>query len=150
MQAAPPVPPAAALTATPLTSLGAGVRWGTLGLGLVLAAISGQTTLVVAAWALALAAIALWQSEEGNGSDQPPRLTGATEVAVEYGADATYGRWATAQPLPDGRYRFVLLDLEAGTTYHFRVVATGPGGTTATEDATLPAGTAADPAPEGT
>ena len=95
MQAAPPVPPAAALTATPLTSLGAGVRWGTLGLGLVLAAISGQTTLVVAAWALALAAIALWQSEEGNGSDQPPRLTGATEVAVEVAAVVTTGGWGS-------------------------------------------------------
>ena len=95
MQAAPSVGSASTVTATPLTSLGAGIRWGTLGLGLVLAAISGQTTLIVGAWALALAGLALWQSEDGTDGEQPPPLSGATEVAVEVAAVVTTGGWSS-------------------------------------------------------
>ncbi len=95
MQAAPSVPSVPALTATPLTSLGAGVRWGTLGLGLVLAVISGQTTLIVGAWALALAGMAVWQSEESAGREQRPPMTAATEVAVGVAAVVTTGGWSS-------------------------------------------------------
>ena len=84
-----------AFRATPLTSLGAGVRWGTLGLGVVLAALSGQTTLVVGAWALALAGMALWQSEDRAGDDHRPALPAYGEVAVDVAAVAMTGGWSS-------------------------------------------------------
>ena len=95
MQAAPSVPVLASLTATPLTSLGAGVRWGTLGLGLVLAAISGQTTLAVGAWALAIAGFTLWQSQGSAGHGWPPLLVVAAELAVHVTAVVTTGGWSS-------------------------------------------------------
>ena len=96
MQAAPSVPVrTTTLTATPLLSLGAGVRWGTLGLGLVLAAISGQTTLTVGAWALALAGMTLWLSQEDAGQGPPPALAVAAELAVDVAAVVTTGGWSS-------------------------------------------------------
>ncbi|MDQ4069322.1 MAG: GAF domain-containing sensor histidine kinase [Actinomycetota bacterium] len=95
MEAVPSVPSAPALTAAPLASLGAGVRWGTLGLGLVLAALSGQTTLIVGAWALALAGMALWQSDESVGRERRPTMVGGAEVALDVAAVVTTGGWSS-------------------------------------------------------
>jgi signal transduction histidine kinase len=96
MQAAPSVPVrTTTLNASPLSSLGAGVRWGTLGLGLVLAAISGQTTLTVGAWALALAGMTLWQSQAGADRERPPVLASVAELAVDVAAVATTGGWSS-------------------------------------------------------
>ncbi|HTJ77263.1 MAG TPA: GAF domain-containing sensor histidine kinase [Acidimicrobiales bacterium] len=90
MQAAPSVTPASAVPAPALASLGAGVRWATLALGLVLAAISGATTLRVGAWALGLAALAAWQ-----GDDRARKLPGAAELAVEVAAVMSTGAWGS-------------------------------------------------------
>ncbi len=66
MQAVPPAPSVHAVPAAPLTTFGAAVGWATLALGLVLAAITGETTARVGAWALALAGMAVWQSDRGD------------------------------------------------------------------------------------
>lgn len=83
------------MPAAPLSSLGAGVRWGTLALSLVLAAISGETTVRVGAWALALAAVAIWQSDNRVSRDRPGRLAAVVEIAVVVGAVATTGAWSS-------------------------------------------------------
>ena len=96
MQAAPSVPSLPAVRAAPLTSLGAGVRWATLALGLVLAAIGGETTARVGAWALAIAAVAVWQSDnQQTRKEHPGRLAAAIELTVDVAAVVTTGAWSS-------------------------------------------------------
>jgi signal transduction histidine kinase len=106
-----------------------GVRWATLALGLVLAAISGATTLRVGAWALGLAAVAAWQ-----GDERARKLPGVVELAVEVIAVATTGAWASpfvfcvfggiltlgfAGGLTDGLAGAVTASLAVSVPYHF-------------------------------
>jgi len=91
----PPVVPVAAVQAPPLTALAAGVRWATLALGLVLAATSGMTTARVGAWAVALAALALWQAGHRVGEERRARIPGAVEVAVAIAAVVSTGAWSS-------------------------------------------------------
>ena len=96
MQAAPSAPPLPAVGAAPLTSLSAGVRWATLALGLALAVIAGETTARVGAWALALAAVAVWQSDNQQARKHPPGpLAAAIEIAVDVAAVVTTGAWSS-------------------------------------------------------
>jgi signal transduction histidine kinase len=97
MQAAPSAPSLpATVGAAPLTSLNAGVRWATLAIGLVLAAIAGQTTVRVGAWALALAAVAVWQSDNQQArKHHPGPLATAIELAVDVAAVVTTGAWTS-------------------------------------------------------
>lgn len=96
MQAAPSAPTLPAVRATPLTSLSAGVRWVTLALGLVLAVITGEMTARVGAWALALAAVAVWQADNQRArKDQPGRLAAAVELTVDVAAVVTTGAWSS-------------------------------------------------------
>ena len=94
MQAAPSVSSLPVVPPASLTSFGAGVRWATLALGLVLAAISGETTARVGAWALALAGIALWQSDiRAMAPSRPRRVATAVALAVDLAAVVTTGAW---------------------------------------------------------
>ena len=84
--------------AMPLTSFAAGVRWGTLALGVLVAAISGETTAKVAAWAMALAAVAIWQSDNRAVSfaRSPGGWAAAViELAVDVAAVITTGAWSS-------------------------------------------------------
>ncbi len=63
--------------------------------------------------------------------------TDADTVSVEFGPDALYGTNIPAEVEPDGAYRAEIEPLTANTQYHYRVIATGPGGTVFTEDATF-------------
>jgi signal transduction histidine kinase len=103
-----------ALPTAPLKPLGSSVRWVTLALALVLAAISGEVTVRVGAWALALAAIALWQSEDRAALGRVPALAG---LAVAAAAVVTTGTWNSP---------FVLCLLGAIMTIGF-VGGFGPG-----------------------
>ncbi|MGI8806305.1 MAG: histidine kinase [Acidimicrobiales bacterium] len=95
MQAAPPAPRHPAVATAPLLSLGAGVRWATLALGLVLAAIAGETTARVGAWALALAGVAIWQSDLRAADGPPPRLATAVALVVDVAAVLGTGAWSS-------------------------------------------------------
>ncbi|MGH9265519.1 MAG: histidine kinase [Acidimicrobiales bacterium] len=96
MQAPPSASTLPAVRATPLTSLSAGVRWVTLALGLVLAVITGEMTARVGAWALALAAVAVWQADNQRArKDQPGRLAAAIELTVDVAAVVTTGAWGS-------------------------------------------------------
>lgn len=95
MQAAPPVTLHPVSPVPPLLSLGAGVRWATLALGLVLAAIAGETTARVGAWALALAAVAIWQSDLRAGDGPPARLATAVVLVVDVAAVLGTGAWTS-------------------------------------------------------
>jgi signal transduction histidine kinase len=79
-------------------SLGAAVRWATLALGLALAAISGQTTARVGAWAVVLAAVAVWQSDNRAhpaGAGRRPGLPAMVALAVDVAAVVTTGDWGS-------------------------------------------------------
>ncbi len=93
MPAAVPKTPSPAVPALPVGSLGAGVRWATLALGVVLAASSGITTVRVAAWALALAGLAWWQSHPHAGAGRRLRISGAVELAIDLAAVLSTGTW---------------------------------------------------------
>jgi signal transduction histidine kinase len=118
MQAAPLVKPADAkrapavhgsgvqvVPAAPLTSFGAGVGWATLAMGLILAAMTGQTTARVGAWALALTGMALWQSDPralhlGSGAARlagarPARWVAVVALVVDVAAVVTTGAWGS-------------------------------------------------------
>ena len=82
-----------AVSAAPLQPLGASVRWATLAIGLVVAAVSGEITVRVGAWALALAAVAVWQSDQRRTGGRPGRLPVVVGVAVDIAAVATTGAW---------------------------------------------------------
>jgi len=93
MQAAPPVAALPAVQPPPLLSIGAGVRWATLALGVALAAISGTAGAGVAAWAVVLAGVAVWQ-ESGRGvARRLGRLSGFVELAVDVAAVVSTGAW---------------------------------------------------------
>jgi signal transduction histidine kinase len=94
MQATPSVPSLPAVLTTPLASLGAGVRWGTLSLGLLLAAISGETTARVGACALALAVVALWRSDK-RISDDGSGAAATVELVVDVLAVVASGAWGS-------------------------------------------------------
>jgi signal transduction histidine kinase len=95
MQAASSVRGVPVVSAPPLLSLGAGVRWATLALGLALAAISGDVTVRVGAWALALAAMALWQSDERVRHGRPGEITALVGLVVDVGAVVSTGAWGS-------------------------------------------------------
>lgn len=95
MQAAPSVPALPATPGTPLVSLGAGVRWAALVLGLVLAAITGATTLQVGAWAVVLAAIALWLSDNRTLTVGQRRAATLVELGVDVAAVVSTGGWTS-------------------------------------------------------
>lgn len=68
-------------------------------------------------------------------------LGSETTVRVEYGASASYGS-ATGEvgvglEETPRTVRIALTDLAPGTTWHYRIVATGPGGVAAGADATF-------------
>jgi signal transduction histidine kinase len=106
------------------------VRWATLALGLLLAAISGATTLRVGAWALGLAALFAWQ-----GDERARKLPGVVELAVEVLAVASTGAWSSpfvfcvfggiltigfAGGLVDGLPAAVAASLAVAVPYHLR------------------------------
>ncbi|HTA15465.1 MAG TPA: hypothetical protein VK781_11475 [Solirubrobacteraceae bacterium] len=64
----------------------------------------------------------------------------AASYRFEYGTDTSYGTQTFGTVTADLGVQTVTLDLrglEAGTTYHYRLVAGNPGGTTVGEDATF-------------
>ena len=91
--AAPPVAGLPTIPAAPLKPLGNSVRWATLALALVLAAISGDVTVRVGAWALALAGMMVWQSDDRSGSTR--RLPALLGLAVAVAAVVTTGTWGS-------------------------------------------------------
>lgn len=105
MQAVPSAPSLPAVAATPLGSFGAGVCWATLGLAVLVAAISGQTTARVGAWALALSGMALWQSDTRKnppapatgrlGWLHPGRRIALIALGVDVAAVVTTGAWGS-------------------------------------------------------
>jgi len=106
MQAVPSAPTLMTVPAAPLSSFGAGVCWATLALGLVVAATTGQTTARVGAWALALTAMALWQSDtrpRPGAAGKPQALRAAHQsglvpmiaLVVDVAAVVTTGSWTS-------------------------------------------------------
>jgi signal transduction histidine kinase len=95
MQAAPTMTGVQVAPAPPLLSLGAGVRWATLALGLVLAATSGTMTARVGAWALALAAVAVWQSDERVRHGRPADIVALVGLVVDVAAVVSTGAWGS-------------------------------------------------------
>jgi len=95
MQAASTVSALPAVPATPLISLGAGVRWAALALGVTIAAISGETTARVGAWAVALAVVAIWRSDNPTSSSGRAAAAALVEVAVNVAAVVTTGAWSS-------------------------------------------------------
>ena len=71
------------------------MRWATLALGLVLAAMAGETTARVGAWALALAGVAIWQSDLRAADAPPARLATAVALAVDVAAVLGTGAWSS-------------------------------------------------------
>jgi hypothetical protein len=73
-----------------------------------------------------------------NGTLDPHGLS--TTVYFEYGTTASYGSRTPDQIKTGNDYQNVLapiLGLTAGTTYHFRIVASNTAGTTYATDRTL-------------
>jgi len=95
MEAAPSVTGLPVVAAPPLLSLGAGIRWATLALGLTLSVISGQTTARVGAWALALAAVAVWQSDARFAHGRPQEVAALAGLVVDVGAVVGTGAWGS-------------------------------------------------------
>ena len=95
MQAASSVAGVPVAPAPPLLSLGAGVRWATLALGLTLAAITAETTATVGAWALALTAVAIWQSDERVRHGRPGEVVALVGMVVDVGAVVSTGAWGS-------------------------------------------------------
>src|SRR5687767_7141481 len=81
----------AMVQAPPLPSLGAGIRWATLALAVILAAGSGTDPVPVGAWAVVLGGIALWQ---GDRREQARiRISVVIELIVAIAAVVTTGDW---------------------------------------------------------
>jgi hypothetical protein len=95
MQAAPTVAGFPAVPNAPLKPLGSSVRWATLALALVLAGISGNVTVRVGAWALALAGMTIWQSDDRAGKDRTGRLPAVLGLLVAVAAVVTTGTWSS-------------------------------------------------------
>jgi len=71
------------------------VRWSTLALGLLLAAMSGVTTAAVGAWAVALGGLAIWQTGPRGGSAPRGRVPAPVELAVDVAAVVSTGAWGS-------------------------------------------------------
>ena len=95
MQAASSVAGVPVAPAPPLLTRGAGVRWATLALGLPLAALTGETNATVGAWALALAAVAIWQSDERVRHGRPGEVVALVGLVVDVGAVVSTGGWGS-------------------------------------------------------
>lgn len=95
MLAAPSVSGAPGLPTAPLRPLGSSVRWATLALALVLAGISGEVTVTVGAWALAIAGMTLWQADDRSGKDRTTRLPAILGLGVAIAAVVTTGTWSS-------------------------------------------------------
>lgn len=95
MQAAATVAGFAAVPSAPLKPLGSSVRWATLALAVVLAGISGDMTVRVGAWALALTGVALWQGDDRARSDRPGGVRAAAGLAVVTAAVISTGAWSS-------------------------------------------------------
>ena len=96
MQAvAPSVAGLPTVPVAPLKPLGNSVRWATLALALVLAGISGDVTVRVGAWALALAGMTLWQHDHRNAKDGSGRVVAMLGLVVAITAVVTTGTWAS-------------------------------------------------------
>ena len=93
--AAPPVTGLPTVPAAPLKPLGNSVRWATLALALVLAGISGDVTVTVGAWALALAGMTLWQHDDRTVKDGTGRLVAMLGLVVAIAAVVTTGTWSS-------------------------------------------------------
>ena len=95
MQAAPPVAGFSTVPTAPLKPLGSSVRWATLALALVLAGISGEVTVTVGAWALALAGMTLWQADDRAGKARSRRVPAVLGLGVAIAAVVTTGTWSS-------------------------------------------------------
>src|SRR5688500_9610636 len=95
MQAAPSVAGFTTVPTAPLKPLGNSVRWATLALALVLAGISGEVTVKVGAWALALAGLTLWQAVDRAGKGPVGRLPAVLGLAVATAAVVSTGTWSS-------------------------------------------------------
>ena len=62
---------------------------------------------------------------------------GAVSAVVYYGTGTSYGSEMPVARFIGGQAQVRLGPLSAGTMYHYRVVATGPNGQAATQDATF-------------
>ena len=93
--AAPPVAGFPSVPAAPLKPLGTSVRWATLALALVLAAISGDVTVRVGAWALALTGMTVWQSDDRAGKSGAGRFPAVLGLVVAIAAVITTGTWSS-------------------------------------------------------
>jgi signal transduction histidine kinase len=95
MQSAPSVIGLPTVPTAPLKPLGSSVRWATLALALMLAGISGDITVEVGAWALALAGVTIWQSEDRAGKDGTGLVTAVLSLTVAVAAVVTTGTWSS-------------------------------------------------------
>lgn len=95
MQAAPTVAGFPTVPTAPLKPLGSSVRWATLALALVLAGISGDLTVRVGAWALALAGMTVWQSDDRATKDRTGRMPALLGLVVATVAVVTTGTWGS-------------------------------------------------------
>lgn len=93
--AAAPVAGLPTVPAAPLKPLGNSVRWATLALALVLAGISGDFTVRVGAWALALTGMTLWQHDDRTARDGTGRVVAILGVLVAIAAVVTTGTWSS-------------------------------------------------------
>jgi signal transduction histidine kinase len=95
MQAAPTVAGFPPVPTAPLKPLGSSVRWATLALALVLAGISGEVTVTVGAWALALAGMAVWQADDRAAKDRAGTVPAVLGLIVAIAAVVTTGTWGS-------------------------------------------------------
>ena len=95
MQAAPTVAGIPTVPTAPLKPLGSSVRWATLALALVLAGISGDLTARVGAWALALAGMTVWLSDDRATRDRTGRMPALLGLVVATAAVVTTGTWGS-------------------------------------------------------
>ena len=95
MQAAPSVSGLPGVSTAPLRPLGSSVRWATLALALVLAGISGDVTVTVGAWALAIAGMTLWQADDRTGKERTERVPAVLGLVVAVAAVVTTGTWSS-------------------------------------------------------
>lgn len=66
-------------------------------------------------------------------------LAGVTGARIEFGLDTSYGMTAPVD-MAAPNYRTLLLGMKQRSTYHYRIVATGPAGECASEDQTVMTG----------
>jgi phosphodiesterase/alkaline phosphatase D-like protein len=101
-------------------------------------------TLPQAPTAVTGAASAITQTGATLNGSVNPNSGNVTSCQLQYGTTTSYGQTAACSPSPGSGSSAVSVSaavtgLTAGTTYHFRVVATNAGGTTNGSDATFAA-----------